>query len=515
MDKLLSVTEISWTEVLSVFCATSKAKSNKCVLRLLDTVIADDDSSQASWFFTTKNGVISRKKDDKISPEKILERFSQFSLSNPNNSRGFVGVCYFPQGDKRQFLSNDELLEIVSDDNKFQNCIRNGNFLQVFLQSHGDIDGYYHVEFTADENDYENKYSCVIEKIHTGKGNEESIPVLDKIRTQIEKHTIEIVDFLKNSRSIIVIRLIANFIVDDNEHAWLSNIAKMVTIPYEKVNDKSKSTTITSLPAIQLPLDSSSSSMTQSSRDNISAGTGTKHRRPSKLANAILNLEGSVYCSTVSSDHLPGLCAWVMIKTAHQPSKQIEKNVWVIDLSKYSVNNISKELMVDGKIFEIRKIERHVMKIDLIELIIQSENLLLGQIPINNIATFELAWQDSLTRTKDSLSQKIDSHAALAEVVVCGNTYSICKKLESIRETGFISSKELNIPLPIPIPFTTENSSNINIKKDSSNMVPPKHVWGSASGFSIIENGGLTTSYDENNIPSINRSVHYRSRTTH
>ena len=67
----------------------------------------------------------------------------------------------------------------------------------------------------------------------------------------------------------------------------------------------------------------------------------------------------------------------------------------------------------------------------------QSEKLLTGKVPITTEDDFEQAWLHIWRKTSSILEQRIDSDAVTAEVVVCGNTHVICKKLASLRDSGF------------------------------------------------------------------------------
>ena len=74
---------------------------------------------------------------------------------------------------------------------------------------------------------------------------------------------------------------------------------------------------------------------------------------------------------------------------------------------------------------------------NLLELVKQSEKLLTGKVPVTTDDDFEQAWLHIWRKTSNILEQRIDSDAATAEVVVCGNTHVICKKLASLRDSGF------------------------------------------------------------------------------
>ena len=130
--------DVSLAELLNLLCASTSKKpggsSRKCVIRLLDTVFVPGDapsSTAPEWYFTTKSGAVSRKKEDKSSLSGVFDRFSKFALANPNNKERTVGVFVHGNG-YRQLLSENSLNEII--DQQSSVLMQPGSHLQVFLR---------------------------------------------------------------------------------------------------------------------------------------------------------------------------------------------------------------------------------------------------------------------------------------------------------------------------------------------------------------------------------------------
>ena len=95
----------------------------KCSVRLLDTVFIDTENKVVNWYFTTKSGYISKKKsldgstsnllNDEVSAN-IVDRFSRFSLANPNNKDKIVGIFVHGNGYRQQLNANG-LLDLLKN----------------------------------------------------------------------------------------------------------------------------------------------------------------------------------------------------------------------------------------------------------------------------------------------------------------------------------------------------------------------------------------------------------------
>ena len=216
----MSATTHQWSELLSLLTQgrTEKDVARKCSVRLLDTIyiLPGGDVNSPQWYFTTKSGSIARKKGDKASLAGVYERFSKFALANPNNSQRTVGVFVHGNG-YRQQLSENGLKDMLIVNSSV--LLQEGSHLQVFLRPYQGRDE------TA---------SCHIQKASSGKlefsyvfrtSNGSTRPITSSgIQDQMRGFAQEVIEHLIDSRGVICTKVQLDFIVDDNEHVWLSHI---------------------------------------------------------------------------------------------------------------------------------------------------------------------------------------------------------------------------------------------------------------------------------------------------
>ena len=231
MDGLGATAAISWNSLLSTITGNeSQAKSKKCPVRVLDTVFFSSgdpsnpsNSSNPSWYFTTRNGYISKKKPGESSSlSRVVERFSNFALSNPNNSQGLIGVLHENEG--RTFLDAEQLQETVQLINSQRRNYPQGSFLQVYLRPCRGDDSIYVCEAKCDS---KQNYSFSMTKKSISGTESASSSSSKSLITEMEQEIIALMDFLSDSRGLLTQNLTAEFIVDDNERLWLSNIPKL------------------------------------------------------------------------------------------------------------------------------------------------------------------------------------------------------------------------------------------------------------------------------------------------
>jgi hypothetical protein len=122
---------ISWSDTVKFLCPNSAAeKLKKCSVRLLDTIFIGQDF-QPQWYFTTKSGFISKKKENSSNLSSIVDRFSKFALANPNNTDGTIGVFVQTNG-FRQRVTKDTLTSLL--DGNLNILTLPGAHLQVYLR---------------------------------------------------------------------------------------------------------------------------------------------------------------------------------------------------------------------------------------------------------------------------------------------------------------------------------------------------------------------------------------------
>jgi hypothetical protein len=109
----------SWFETLNILFQSKSKKqkdSQNAIIPLLDTIfLGNYEDNSIDWFYTTKNGSVSKKSGNSASFSAIANRFkylnfyilsrfisvfyfklsfSKFALANPNNSAKYVGALY-------------------------------------------------------------------------------------------------------------------------------------------------------------------------------------------------------------------------------------------------------------------------------------------------------------------------------------------------------------------------------------------------------------------------------------
>ena len=162
-----------------------------------------------------------------------------------------------------------------------------------------------------------------------------------------------------------------------------------------------------------------------------------------------------------------------------------------------------------------RSSERHLVSSDLIELLLHSENLLLGVIPIESEAEFEESWKEhsshtALNHSLRSSSSSSSSSGNKREAIVCGNVYAICKKLGSLKNIQFtksVSHPDTLNTLRATFPTYSSNTPHPDIPASSYPLGDPT----SSGGPRIISGGSAkasnSTIYPSNSYHSLDTSA--------
>ena len=235
------VVNLSWGSVLSAICANQtkspSTKAQKCTVRVLDTVFVDDEASSPEWYFTTKSGIISRKKMDNSSFTNIIDRFARFALANPNNDKQFVGVTHSRTG-QRTFWTADDLTTTIEAG--LQRAVSgHGNYLQVYLRPHRGHDVCYVIDGKRSKADGSYEFTSSKKTFTTDGGSMVDATVSESIIGQMKTYTIEIVEFFTKHRLLEARHIVAEFIVDDNEHVWLSSMSKLEVVSLKALSSNS------------------------------------------------------------------------------------------------------------------------------------------------------------------------------------------------------------------------------------------------------------------------------------
>lgn len=463
-------------EVLNLLCASSGGKkgggsgARKCVVRLLDTVFmpADTPSGAPEWYFTTKSGAVSRKKEDKASLSGVFDRFSKFALANPNNKERTVGVFVHGNG-YRQLLSESSLNEII--DQQSSVLMQAGSHLQVFLRPCQGKQEMVCVKISSGSSSEGKRNSYAFDYCTSSNMGKTKAPLVnEKVIEQIRKYSAEMLSHLRETRELAASEMEIEFVMDDNEHVWLSNIptcsvyeADENSTPYlfdgdgdgyhgeenhingadsDGVAGRSPLPSVKNASGNSAPLNGQSllqSAFYHGDDAGVGGGGGTSGGDSGDVLvgnGGLVRKEGDVYSCAMGPDDLPGLRAWTLVSLSDGDNLQ-----WSIDMTECdaAANQQANPAMEPVK--RQRAEQRHKTSPFLVALMAIGEELLLGfHNSVNNKeeSAFKSAW-------KHVYKQAVEQCAGLDEVMVCGNTHAVCRKLESLCNIDFEPMIKLSV----------------------------------------------------------------------
>ncbi len=433
--------EMSWSEVLSLLTpAGGKGTGRKCNIRLLDTLFVSKDSSAPQWYFTTKSGAISRKKGEKATLSGVFDRFSKFALANPNNKERTIGVFIHGNG-YRQQLSESSLTEIVDQNSSV--LMQPGSHLQVFLrpcmgkQEMVTVSVKYSQEGGKVTYDFDYFLSANMGKTKMPLTNE-------KVKDQVRSFSKEVLVHAHEGRQMAATSMTIDFVMDDNEHVWLSNVQDCTMVPllesetvlyaFERENDENVVNGETKMRS-PLPTVKGSQGASMAASDAFSSSAVNEDPL---LGNGglLYKVDDGAYCCALGPDDLPGLRAWALVSLSDGDNLQ-----WSIDMKECDQTNSSDVNPAMESVKKQRTEQRHRISATLVALMSGSEELLLGfhnSVNNKNETDFKAAWQSALAGAK----RKADLSE---EVVVCGNTHAVCRKLESLCNIDFEPMTKLSV----------------------------------------------------------------------
>ena len=429
--------ELSWSEVLSLMTpAGGKGAGRKCNIRLLDTLFVPNDTSAPQWYFTTKSGSISRKKGEKAALSGVFDRFSKFALANPNNKERTIGVFVHGNG-YRQQLSESSLAEIVDQNSSV--LMQPGSHLQVFLrpcQGRQEM-----VTVSVKQTQEEGKVTYDFDYFLSANMGKTKIPLTnEKVKEQVRSFAKELLVHAQECRQMTATSMTIDFVMDDNEHVWLSNVQNCAVVPLQESetvtyafdggndeNQENGETKIRSpLPVVKGSMGASDALSSSAVNEDPLVGNG----------GLLYKVDDGAYCCALGPDDLPGLRAWALVSLSDGDNLQ-----WSIDMKECDQANPNDANPAMESVKKQRTEQRHRISATLVALMSGSEELLLGfHNSVNNKdeTNFKAAWQNALVGAR----MKADSSE---EVVVCGNTHAVCRKLESLCNINFEPMTKLSV----------------------------------------------------------------------
>jgi len=418
-------------------------------------------------------------------------------LSNPNNNDGTVAVLIYSNGYHQKLDDNalrelllENIVALQKDDVFLQVYIRpyKGEESVILYKSSSNIDK----DDDDDEDRAEDEDEIKVMKSHFGqkskvksqKINEQSIIQGEEVK----RH------YIKTKKERIT-NLDIEYIVDDNEDVWLSFIPNLSAIQAkekskkqtimnensENLNDNSDKKILEELkesPRTLLPSIANNESLNINGDTNLRPSSNQdKKSNISRASSAnlgdILSKEGNVYVSVLGPDELPGLNAWLL-----QSMSAGEELNWTVDLREYNVRTKSPNPAME-QVRKKRGASRHNVSYSLVALIRHADKLLLGGAKVESKENFELMWQN----TYDQVIKSADAMKLSHEVVVCGNTNAICRKLDSLVKIGF-QSKTFSSPFSSP----KSNNKRLDVEEveKNDNLIRENIIRPRSSGQDIL-----------------------------
>lgn len=293
------------------------------------------------------------------------------------------------------------------------------------------------------------------------------------ITAQVKRYLQEIADELEASYELFLSDASIDFIVDDNEQAWLSNASNFSYIPVDPSWTKTKRSPI----SVDAPSEKAVPSVTNTAISSSSTRPGTA---PIGCSFIDLDPRDVIYKTSLCVDELPGLRAWV-------PQKINVNNVlmggvqvgpqWIVDLDEYT-RPLASPVEALEQIRESRSRLSHRVPIDLVKIVTRCENILLGSVPCRSTGDLITAWKRAVSDAEKTLHQGTEGESCL----VCGNLNEVLEKLTSLIQSDFCVVSEPDVPSSrprsVPLINVGENTSSSgtlgreNSAHDRHNAIP-------------------------------------------
>lgn len=402
----------SWEQMLSILTQSSQ---HKCTVRLLDTVFCGDGNME--WYYTTKNGVISKKKKEKTKVEDIVQRFCRFASSNPNNTTGKVAVTSTTATGNVMYLTPEELGDFLSQ----PRSSRSSSWLRVYLRPQGGVDQFFNATYSREKNalDFGVTSSPTGEKTSdissVANGNfacDQASVFMNDLRRCLEDVTGSSVAQMK-----------VEFVIDDNSHVWLSRVLGLEVGPGPIEDEYINSPDEVSHEASQRSLPGLPPRTTSSQRRRGDSAGGERRDR-------IIFKEGGTIQSTLGPEDLPGLKAWIMTGMDGTTSDD-----WYVDLRQYRSNAAPSSELTDLR--QSRAQQRRVISPLFASLLERVDGIISGAISVDDEEDFMDKWRALYAQAVASNAVR---HSVGGDISACGNCFAICAKLKSLIQVDFCAT---------------------------------------------------------------------------
>lgn len=319
-------------------------------IKTLDTVFLDPSANDIKWFYTNKNGGVSKKKKDSCTIANITDRFARFALSNPFNTDGFVGILVdHPStgSSSRTVMNKDELQTYLDASLSSSNPTR--ALLQVYLRP---LRGENMIAICSstvnDDNDQtsgglKHNIQCIDIKSHTPVDTAVGSDVTSQIKAMSES----IINSVKTNQGKSIGRLVFECIIDDNQHAWLSRVTTCSLDGQASLNPMGMGMVETPLPRVG----------SASIANNTTNSSSIPDQSPSTKDDGSSHISAAVAVDTDSSGkNIPSDASSISSSSTsvqHTGGENKKKNPYMTESTKSSAKKSKsksmKKIVIDGR----------------------------------------------------------------------------------------------------------------------------------------------------------------------
>jgi hypothetical protein len=359
-----------------------------------------------------------------------------------------------------------------------------GSFLQVYLRPHRGKEEMLRVIYRRNPSDSNEAVMEVSVLSSRPAGDASAASAASAPVVQVKRCVQEVAEELETSRELFLTDASIDFIVDDNEQAWLSNSSNFSYIPA----DSSLIRIERSPTSVDAPVEQAVPSVT------IAAVSSSSSTQPSTapIGCSFIELDprDGVYKTSLCVDELPGLRAWTPQKNNVNDVMTCGVQVghqWIVDLDEYT-RPLASPVEALEQIRESRSRLSHSVPIDLVNIVTRCENVLLGGIPCRSSGELISAWKRAVSDAEKTLRQGTEGESCL----VCGNLNEVLEKLTSLIQSDFRVISEPDAPpsrpRSVPLINVGENASSSGAS-GRENSVHDRHIANPSSSSAAVGDG--------------------------
>jgi len=286
---------------------------------------------------------------------------------------------------------------------------------------------------------------------------------------QATQYLKEVADELEYSRGLLLCDCSVDFIVDDNEQAWLSHVSSFTYISantdasvQQNAKKDNSPTSVDAYPAVSAI-----------KADVVAATSSSSRPSTAPISCSFIELDprDGIYKTSLCVDELPGLRAWIPQKNSTSGTRGVPVgHQWVVDLDEYT-RPLASPVEALEQIRENRSRLSHQVPMDLVKIVTRCENILLGGISCRSTGELVSSWKRAVSDAEKTLSSGSDAENCL----VCGNLNEVLEKLTALMHSEFHIANEVETfvsrprSVPASINGTGETVDNAGVSGRGSN----------------------------------------------